>query len=329
LTGVGAGVTAGLAFAAGVLAFLSPCVLPLIPSYRSFIGGASLGAPAEGGASAARRSRLGAFYQTLAFVAGFSLVFAALGAVFSAALGALGRASQIVNVVSGLIVVALGANFLLDFWKVLDIERRAHLKRRPAGLGGAALAGMAFGAGWAPCVGPILSSILLLAGTGESVARGLGLLFLYSLGLGLPFLLTGLFFSRARTILQRLRPHLPAIRTASGLFLIAMGALIALGRLQRFNVTLFSLASRLRDWEQARPGLSHALPALVLALSAAWGVVLGLRRRARGAEAFPRLRPRPWPLAAAAVLAALAVLTLAGVVSPWSFVALWLSYQGL
>ncbi len=313
---VGGGVSLGLAFVAGVLSFLSPCVLPLIPSYLSFIGGASLGLVDE-----STRSRLGAFYQTLAFVIGFSIVFVALGALFSAALGALGRLTRLVHVVSGLIVVLLGANFLFDFFNVLDLERRAHVSRRPTGLAGALLVGMAFAAGWAPCVGPILSSILLLAGSGGQVGRGLLLLLLYSLGLGLPFLLTGLFFSRARGLLQRLRPHLPLIRTLSGLFLIAVGLLIAFGRLQRFNVALFAAASRLRSWEATRPLLVQGVSAALLGLAAAWGLWIALRR---GRKAL-----RPWALAAAALLAAAAAATLVGVVSPSSFVAFWLAYQGL
>jgi cytochrome c-type biogenesis protein len=318
--GVDSGVSAGLAFAAGVLSFLSPCVLPLIPSYLSFIGGASLGAADE-----VRRSRLAAFYQTLAFVIGFSIVFVALGALFSAALGALGRLSQVVNVAAGVIVVLLGANFIFDFWKVLDLERRVHVTRRPGGLGGALVVGMAFGAGWSPCVGPILSSILLLAGSGGAVARGLGLLLVYSLGLGLPFLLTGLFFSNARRLLARLKPHLPAIRVASGIFLIAVGLLIIFGRLQRFNVALFSLAGRLRAWEAAEPILTRGVTGAVLALAAGCGVWLAVRRGGQQGA----VRARPWALVLAALLAGLAALTMTGVVSPSSLLAVWFSYQGI
>jgi len=320
--GIDAGVSAGLAFVAGVLSFLSPCVLPLIPSYLSFIGGASLGASEE-----VQRSRLQAFYQTLAFVIGFSLVFVALGALFSAALGALGRLTRLVNVIAGLIVVALGVNFLFDFWKILEIERRTHVTRRPAGLAGALLVGMAFGAGWAPCVGPILSSILLLAGSGGAIARGLGLLLLYSLGLGVPFLLTGLFFSTARRVLQRLKRYLPVIRTASGIFLIGVGLLIVFGRLQRFNIVLFGMAGRLRAWEQAHPLLARGVSTAVLALAAAFVIWLAVRRGR--VETGPRVRVRPWALVAAAVFVGLAALTLAGVVSPSAFVAFWFTYQGI
>ncbi len=309
-------VSAGLAFAAGVLSFLSPCVLPLIPSYLSFVGGASLGVAQE-----PQRSRLRAFYQTLAFVLGFSVVFVALGAVFSAALGALGRFTRLVNMVSGLVVVLLGANILFDFFKVLNLERRAHVARRPAGLAGALLVGMAFGAGWAPCVGPILSSILLLAGSGGEVGRGLVLLLLYSLGLGVPFLLTGLFFSTAARVLQRLKPHLPLIRTVSGIFLVAVGLLIAFGRLQRFNILVFAAAGRLQGWEAAHPVLARGVSSAALAMIAASGLWLALRRREQG--------PRPWVLTVALLLAALAAATLAGLVSPVSFVASWLSYQGI
>jgi cytochrome c-type biogenesis protein len=321
--GLQAGVGAGLAFAAGLLSFLSPCVLPLIPSYLSFIGGASLGVPEE-----TQRSRLQAFYQTLAFVIGFSLVFVALGALFSAALGALGQLTRTVNIVAGLIVIALGANFLFDFWKVLEMERRAHVTRRPSGLVGAVLVGMAFGAGWAPCVGPILSSILLLAGSSGSVVQGLGLLLLYSLGLGVPFLLTGLFFSAAKRALQRLKPYMPLIRTVSGVFLIGVGLLILFGQLQRFNVVLFGFAGRLRAWEDANADAARWISVAVLAAIAALVAWLGLR--GRGASPDKPARPvRPWVVVAAGALAVLAVLTATGVVNPSTFIISWFSFQGI
>jgi cytochrome c-type biogenesis protein len=322
--GLQAGVGGGLAFVAGLLSFLSPCVLPLIPSYLSFIGGASLGVTEE-----AQRSRLQAFYQTLAFVLGFSIVFVALGAVFSAALGALGRLTRVVNIVAGLIVIGLGANFLFDFWKVLEMEKRAHVTRRPSGMVGAVLVGMAFGAGWAPCVGPILSSILLLAGSGGSVVQGLGLLLLYSLGLGVPFLLTGLFFSAARRVLQRLKPHMPLIRTVSGLFLVGVGLLIVFGRLQRFNVVLFGLAGSLRLWEEGHPLAARWISVAALVVPAALLAWVALRKNAAPAEAAPQRSPRLWAVVAACVLAGLALLTATGVVNPSTFVASWFTFQGI
>jgi cytochrome c-type biogenesis protein len=321
--GLQAGVGGGLAFAAGLLSFLSPCVLPLIPSYLSFIGGASLGVPEE-----TQRSRLQAFYQTLAFVIGFSLVFVALGALFSAALGALGQLTRTVNIVAGLIVIALGSNFLFDFWKVLEMERRAHVTRRPSGRVGAVLVGMAFGAGWAPCVGPILSSILLLAGSSGSVVQGLGLLLLYSLGLGVPFLLTGLFFSAAKRALQRLRPYMPLIRTVSVVFLIGVGLLILFGQLQRFNVVLFGLAGRLRAWEDANADAARWISVAVLAAIAALVAWLGVRGRGALSDR-PARRVRPWVMVAVCALAGLAVLTATGVVSPSTFIASWFSFQGI
>ena len=203
----------GLAFVAGLLSFLSPCVLPLIPSYLSFVGGTSARQLESEG-----RARLSALVNTAFFVLGFSIVFVLLGAFFTVAIGALGRLTVVVNIVAGVIVVLLGLNFIFDFWRFLAFERRAHLAEKPTGVLGALLVGMAFGGGWAPCVGPILSSILLLAGTGGGTLQGIGLLFVYSIGLGVPFLVTGLFFSRARTLLDRLKPHLPTIKIASGLF---------------------------------------------------------------------------------------------------------------
>jgi cytochrome c-type biogenesis protein len=314
------GLNVGIAFAAGVLSFLSPCVLPLIPSYLSFVGGSSLEQ-----LQTSRRSRLIAFYNTLFFVLGFSIVFVVLGAFVTVALGMLGRLTRIVNLVAGGIVIVLGLNFIFDFWKFLNYEKRVQVGSKPAGFLGSLLVGMAFGAGWAPCVGPILSSILLLAGTGEGASQGIILLFVYSLGLGLPFLATGLFFSTAQNALARMRPHLHTIKIASGLFLVGIGLLIMLGMMQQFNVVLFSASAAVERWEEANPILARwvfGVGFMGLAGLAAWAAL-------RGKPQQDSRRIRPFPLTLTVGLLLLAVLSAAGVINFSSFLSFWFSYQGL
>jgi len=238
----------GLAFLAGVLSFLSPCVLPLIPSYISLIAGTSLQDLKDN-----RASRRNGVLNTVFFIVGFSIVFAALGIVLTSTFSLLSNATQVINVIAGLIVIVLGLNFIFDFWKVLNVEKRFHLNRKPSSRLGSLLFGMAFGAGWSPCIGPILSSILLLAGTSGKLVQALSLLLVYSLGLGTPFLITGLFFSFALRQMDRLKRHLRAIKIISGIFLVLIGILILAGRLQRFNTLLFSFAYSIQIWEESNP----------------------------------------------------------------------------
>jgi cytochrome c biogenesis protein CcdA len=187
-----------LAFVAGLLSFLSPCVLPLIPSYLSFVSGVSFKDLGEAGAV-----RWMILSRTVFFVAGFTIVFVALGILFSGPALLFSNASRWINFGAGLVVVLLGINIAFDLVGALNVERRFHTTRRPTGYLGAILVGMAFGAGWSPCIGPILASILFLAGTQGEAGRAAILLLVYSLGLGLPFLVTGAAFTRVSAYLQR------------------------------------------------------------------------------------------------------------------------------
>ena len=234
-----------IAFTAGLLSFLSPCILPLIPSYLSFVGGISYNELKTAG-----KNKTGIFVKTLFFVSGFTIIFIALGILFSSTGALLGSISQTVNIVAGALIIALGINFIFDFWKILEVEKKFHIEGSPRGYTGSLLLGMAFAAGWTPCVGPILASILFLAGTTGRLVKGIFLLTSYSLGLGLPFILAGLFFNSFTKQLQKIRPHLKAIKIGSGIFLIAVGILIILGRLQRFNTALFKLANTIEAVKQ-------------------------------------------------------------------------------
>ncbi len=323
-----------IAFVAGVASFVSPCILPIIPSYLSFLGGISYGELTGQGAS-----RRGVFLRTLFFVAGFSLVFMALGALFSSAGLALSGAQQTINRVAGAVVVFFGLNFIFDFWKVLNVERRFHLRKRPRGALGAGLLGLAFGAGWTPCVGPILASILFLAGASGKVAHGTLLLAVYSLGLGTPFLLAGAFFSWFARQMARIRPYLRAVRIGSGAFLVMLGALIFTGSLARLNVFLFRLAAGLEAWSRSDPAGPRLLfGGLFLALALLAAALYGLRVRR---ELAPGSRP-PAPRAAArwavlypgrlalflALLAA-SILAFANLLDVPGLLAAWLRFQGI
>jgi cytochrome c-type biogenesis protein len=313
-----------LAFLAGLLSFLSPCVLPLIPSYLSLIGGAAF----EGHRRDGRSGRFPIFLRTLLFVAGFSVVFIVLGILFSGAGGFLTGASRVVNLVAGILVILLGLNFIFNFWKFLNFEKKVHLASAPRGLVGSLALGMAFGAGWTPCVGPILASILFLAGSGGQVLQGAALLGVYSLGLGLPFLLAGLFFSQFLRQRDRLKAHFRALRIASGSFLVFIGLLILSGRLQRFNVALYRLAAGLSSWQEASPAQVRLLFALLLGVPGLLLLAFFLAElfRAPGPARRRRLILRP---VLALCFLSLSGLTLAGVLNPAGLLTFWLAYQGI
>jgi cytochrome c-type biogenesis protein len=317
------GINIGLAFLAGILSFISPCVLPLIPSYLSLIAGTSFENLKSG--STHRKT---AVLNTLFFVLGFSVVFITLGVILTGTLGLLGRVTQIINLAAGIIIILLGLNFIFDFWKILSLEKRFHIARKPTGLPGSMLIGMAFGAGWSPCIGPMLGAILLLAGTTGKMLQGILLLTVYSIGLGVPFLLTGYFFTFALRQMQRIKLHLSTIRIFSGIFLVVMGILILLGRLQQFNILLFTLSFRLEQWQQVNPhgpailfGIIFFLPFALLAYFY-WRRIKGTAK-----EEFRRIRPVR--IIFMLFFLTLAILSFSGLVRLSDIITLWLNYQGI
>ena len=216
-----------VAFSAGVLSFLSPCVLPLIPSYATFITGMSLD---ELTAAERTRGRRAVLVHGTLFVAGFTLVFLLLGAS-ATFLGSLFRYySEWVGRIGGVLLVLFGL-YLLGVLRLPGAGRewRVHLADKPVGYLGTVLVGVAFGAGWTPCIGPVLGGILTLAATRGSVGEGMGLLAVYSAGLAIPFLLATLLLERFLTSFRRFRRWLPWVSRASGLLLIGVGLLLASG----------------------------------------------------------------------------------------------------
>ncbi|MSR05944.1 MAG: cytochrome c biogenesis protein CcdA [Gemmatimonadetes bacterium] len=215
-------VSLGLAFLAGLLSFLSPCVLPLIPSYVSFITGLSLDELGE--------RRWLAVSHALMFVTGFTIIFVVLGATATA----LGQAMLAQRVwferFGGALIVFFGLYLLGAFqWGALARERRVHLQDKPLGYFGSLLVGMAFGAGWTPCIGPILGAILVYANSQASLGQGISLLLAYSLGLAVPFVLAAYAVERFIGWFKRFRRFMPLVTRISGATLVFVGLLMATG----------------------------------------------------------------------------------------------------
>jgi cytochrome c-type biogenesis protein len=215
-----------VAFVGGLFSFLSPCVLPLFPSYLSFITGMSLDQLQS--AAGGDRGRGWILAHSLAFVAGFSMVFIGMGASFSAMGQLLFDYRERIRLVGGLLIVLFGlyvAGVLpLGF---LGRYQQLQLRTKPAGLIGSWLVGVTFAIGWTPCVGPILGSILSLAGTAETVSTGITLLSAYSAGLALPFVLSSVGLGAFLAAFRRFRPWIPVVERAAGVLLIVVGVLVA------------------------------------------------------------------------------------------------------
>jgi cytochrome c-type biogenesis protein len=221
-------VTLVAAFVAGFLSFISPCVLPLIPGYISFVSGASL-EDMRAGQGAARRQVL---ISSLAFVLGFSIVFVALGASATAIGRFIFDKLPVLTKIAGALIILFGLHMMGVFrLAFLDNEKRAQAQRKPAGPIGALLVGIAFAFGWTPCIGPILAGILVVAGSKETIGEGVLLLAVYSLGLGVPFLLTSIAIDRFFSVAAAIRRHYHAIELSSGGLLVAIGVLIFTGQL--------------------------------------------------------------------------------------------------
>ena len=233
------------AFAAGILSFVSPCVLPIVPGYLSFISGANLSQLKgnEVPEGLARRVAI----TSLFFVLGFSTVFVALGAAATLVGYYLQQYKRTLGMAGGVVIILLGlhtAGILPIKW--LLYEKRADVKSRPLGLLGAYVVGLAFAFGWTPCIGPILGAILLYASQQDTVVQGVLLLSAYSLGLGIPFIASGLAINGFFAAFSRLRKHMKAVEYLAGALLVGVGLLLVTDRLtllaQYFSKLFPSLA---------------------------------------------------------------------------------------
>ncbi|MGQ7791582.1 cytochrome c biogenesis CcdA family protein [Faunimonas sp. B44] len=223
-------VTALGALTAGLLSFVSPCVLPIVPPYLAFLAGVSIDQLETRGEGSDSGRRI--FSAALAFVLGFSTVFVALGATASVIGQTVARHLDVLAVIAGVLIIIMGLHFLGLFRiGLLYREARVQVERKPPGLFGAYVMGLAFAFGWTPCVGPVLAAILFVAGTEDTALRGASLLFTYSLGLGIPFLLAAGFAPVFLGWAGRFRRHMPTVEKVMGGFLVLTGILFVTGQM--------------------------------------------------------------------------------------------------
>ncbi|AEJ61577.1 cytochrome c biogenesis protein transmembrane region [Spirochaeta thermophila DSM 6578] len=292
-----------LALLGGVLSFLSPCVLPMVPVYLSLVSGVSVRSIGE--------ERGAVLRAALGFVLGFSIVFAVLGFVTSRLVGFFSL--DWVRWVSGGLVILFGIHTAFDLVPGLNVERRVHVRAR-AGFIQAVVLGLAFGAGWSPCVGPILAGILVLAGQAQGAGTAIGALLLYAVGLGVPFLLVAVFFERLEGVLSFFKRHATGVRLVSGGFLVGVGVLIVTNRVFVLNAALSGWALGLydaaRSFREAHPVIARLGAGGVLVLLGGMGVWRGLVRRSRGRGGWV------WGVAVGGVLGVLGALGMGGVWDP-------------
>jgi cytochrome c-type biogenesis protein len=228
-------VTYSVAFFYGLLSFFSPCVLPIIPSYFCFITGLSLEELTTAPKAAVRRKVL---LSTLAFVAGFSVVFIILGASASYLGGLLAQHKGIIRIIGGCLVILFGLHLtgLLRI-SAFQYEKRLHIQKKPLHFLGTFTIGMAFAAGWTPCIGPILGSLLIMAQDKETVRQGVGLLCIYSIGLALPFMVLSVFINTLLTFTRKANKILRYANPVAGTLLIATGILLVTNKLTMLSIS--------------------------------------------------------------------------------------------
>lgn len=209
---------------AGIASFFTPCVLPLIPAYFSFITGMSVEELTQDESAAARRK---IFLSTLSYVLGFSLVFIFMGAAISTMGSQLSEYRDLIRTIGGFVVVVFGVH-LAGIIRIpgLDYEKRLHVQKKPLHIFGTFIVGMAFGAGWSPCIGPLLGSILAIAADKGSLSQGVALLSVYSLGLALPFIILSIFIDYMLTFIKKATKAIRYVTVVSGVLLIIIGLIL-------------------------------------------------------------------------------------------------------
>jgi cytochrome c-type biogenesis protein len=223
------------ALIAGLLSFLSPCVLPLVPPYLTFIAGTTVEELADGGPSRARRD---VALAAILFVLGFSTVFVGLGATASVFGQLIRQHLGTLSAVAGIVIIAMGLHFL-GVWRLAFLYREARVEvSKPIGLWGAYVMGLAFAFGWTPCIGPILAAILTVAGSEDTAGRGALLLAVYSAGLGIPFLIAAFAIEPFMGFLGRFKRHLGTVEKVVGVLLVVTGIAFLTGSLQTMSFWL-------------------------------------------------------------------------------------------
>lgn len=217
------------ALSAGVLSFFSPCILPLIPAYFTFITGFSL---EELTGAVGKEIRKKVIFATIAYILGFSLIFILLGASASYLGGLIDRFKDVIRIGGGALIIVLGVHLTgLIRIRGLDFEKRIHVQKKPLHFMGIFVVGMAFGAGWSPCIGPLLGSVLILAGNQESVLQGIVLLGIYSAGLALPFITISIFINFVLNFVSKVSHAVKYVNMAAGILLIVLGVFLLSNRL--------------------------------------------------------------------------------------------------
>ncbi len=295
-----------LVFVAGVLSFLSPCILPLASSHVAYICSSGI-----------RSHRL---IQTAFFIVGFTVVFTTLSTIFLIPTLLFPGFSVLVRSISGFFIIVLGLHTMFDFFKVLHIEKRFHPSPGRGSAISSILFGAAFGAGWTPCVGPILTSILLLASSSNSITTGILYLILFSAGLGLPFLIIAYLLPSGRHKNFRFK-HFKLIKILAGLLICVLGLFVLLGELDQLNARLFRMASAIEKWvgmhpEQARIIFSLAYAALALGTLGLLGIAALRRYPAKIAIC----------IAVALLWTSLGVLEVTGLIQSSEYLAAWLRF---
>jgi cytochrome c-type biogenesis protein len=338
-------ISALTAFLAGILSFVSPCVLPLASSYLFFISGVNT----EGLLSEDReKKRLFSKYtlnigvSTLFFILGFTLVFIAMSVLLYGFIFFLGGVNRIVTIIAGSVVIILGCNILFNFIPFLKYDDTGdrcmtctpehsilaakegsflHPSSRPKGHLGSFLVGIAFGAGWTPCVGAFLGSILLMASQSETLGVALVYLAVYSAGLGVPFLITSFFWASVIKWLYTFGKLLPVIKTISGIFLILMGAMMALGRLTALNAFFQKTGYGLSQWAQSGAVSVRLIPGLFfLGLGLTPFLVHIIRKRR-----IPSLPFCIW----SCLFLVLGAVNITGLLNCAAFISQWFSFSGI
>lgn len=220
-----------VAFSAGLLSFISPCILPLIPAYISFITGLSVKELTDTQDKKTHLNRI--LTETFLFIAGFSTVFVLLGATATLLGGFIFKHQGILRIVGGILVILFGIHItgLLKI-KQLEYEKKFHLINKPANIFGSFIVGVVFAFGWTPCIGPILAGILTYAGTQRTVGQGILLLILYSCGLAIPFIVTSIAVNSFLRFFKKINKYFGVISVISGILLIIVGILIMTGSFQ-------------------------------------------------------------------------------------------------
>lgn len=210
-----------IAFLAGLLSFFSPCILPLIPAYFTLITGFSLEDLTKGGNNKVRKK---VFFSTISFVSGFSLIFILLGSSATYLGGFISKYTNIIRITGGVVIIILGVHLsglVRITW--LDFEKRVQITKKPIHLFGTFIIGMAFGSGWTPCIGPLLGSILILAGNQETVSQGIILLSFYASGMAIPFIIISVLINYLMVFIKKASKILKYVNAVSGILLIIVG----------------------------------------------------------------------------------------------------------